>query len=213
MGTTDTTVPLPSDSLTNSSSTDKVPILRCVNKPTTSLPNHITCTEDFIRASAGFRRIDIMISQLKLFYQDTISFESLPADAVLDAGDLATMKKSACNTKPVPCPSSFGEVIHMDIVFGPEVSLGNVHYALLLTDRFSGMNYLYPLQNLTTNIQKQLECFFSHLGFVPTRLITDFDTKLIGGKAREYLNSLLIHVNAAPENHQDHNGLPNATGR
>jgi hypothetical protein len=31
--------------------------------------------------------------------------------------------------------------------------------------------------------------------------------KLIGGKAREYLNSLLIHVNTAPANHQDKYGL------
>jgi hypothetical protein len=52
-----------------------------------------------------------------------------------------------------------------------------------------------------------LETFFSHLGFLPKRLITDFDTKLIGGKAREYLNSLLIHTNAAPAYRQDKNGL------
>jgi hypothetical protein len=31
--------------------------------------------------------------------------------------------------------------------------------------------------------------------------------KLIGGKAREILNSLLVHVNAAPSYHQDKNGL------
>lgn len=35
----------------------------------------------------------------------------------------------------------------------------------------------------------------------------DFDTKLIGGKGRKYLHSLLIHVNAAPSNCQDRNGL------
>jgi len=58
------------------------------------------------------------------------------------------------------------------------------------------MTYIYPLQNLTSDIKKQLETFFSHLGCLPKRLITDFDTKLIGGKAREYLNGLLIHTNA-----------------
>jgi hypothetical protein len=31
--------------------------------------------------------------------------------------------------------------------------------------------------------------------------------KLIRGKAQEYLNSLFIHVNAAPSYHQDKNGL------
>jgi hypothetical protein len=38
-------------------------------------------------------------------------------------------------------------------------------------------------------------------------LISDFDLKLIGGRAREYLNSLLIHVNSAPASRQDKNGL------
>jgi hypothetical protein len=135
------------------------------------------------------------------------SLDSLPPDAVLDPGDFASIKKSARNTTPVSRPSSFGDVIHMDIVFGPEVSLGNVHYALLFTDRYSRMTYLYPLQNLTSDIRKQMESFFAHLGFVPKRVISDFDTKLIGGKAREYLNSLLIHVNAAPSHRQDRNGL------
>jgi hypothetical protein len=69
------------------------------------------------------------------------------------------------------------------------------------------MSYLYPLQNLTSDIPKQLEAFFAHIGQPPTRLISDFDTKLIGGKAREYLNSLLIHVNATPAHRQDTNGL------
>jgi hypothetical protein len=33
---------------------------------------------------------------------------------------------------------------------------------------------------------------------IPKCLISDFDTKLVGGQAREYLNSLLVQVNAAP---------------
>jgi hypothetical protein len=69
------------------------------------------------------------------------------------------------------------------------------------------MTYIYPLQNLMSDTWKQLEAFIAHLGFLPKCLITDFDTKLIGGKAREYLNSLLIHINTAPGYHQDKNGL------
>jgi hypothetical protein len=60
------------------------------------------------------------------------------------------------------------------------------------------MTYLYPLQNLTSDIPKQMQTFFAHIGSPLRHLISDFDLKLIGGKAREYLNSLLIHVNAAP---------------
>lgn len=44
----------------------------------------------------------------------------------------------------------------MDILFGPEVAIGNIHYELLFTDRFRRMTYLYSLQNLTTDIKKQL---------------------------------------------------------
>jgi hypothetical protein len=125
----------------------------------------------------------------------------------LDEGDLSTIQKSSRNTTPVLRPAFFGDIIHMDIVFGPDVSIGNIHYGLLFTDRFSRMTYLYPLQNLTTDIRKQMESFFVHLGSPPKRLISDFDTKLIGGKSRKYLNSLHIHVNAAPTNRQDKNGL------
>ncbi len=160
-----------------------------------------------IRASVGFRRIDTIKGHLHDLYQDTICLDPTPPDAILDKGDLATLRKTPRNTTPVPRPNSFGEVIHMDIVFGPDISVGNIHYGLLFTDRFSRMMYIYPLQNLTSDISKQLETFFADLGLFPKRLISDFDNKLIGGKAREYLNSLKIHINAAPANRQDKNGL------
>ena len=60
---------------------------------------------------------------------------------------------------------------------------------------------------MTTDIKSQMEAFFAHIGMVPRRIISDFGTKLIGGHARDYLNSLLVHVNAAPSYRQDKNGL------
>jgi hypothetical protein len=104
-----------------------------------------------------------------------MKLDSIHVDAVFDIRDTATLHKSPHNTSPVPCPPSFGNVIHMDIVFGPEVSTGNIYY-----------------------IQKRLEFFFAHIGYYPKCLILDFDTKLIGGKARKNLNTLKIHMNAAP---------------
>ncbi len=191
----------------NTTSPAPVPILRCVDKASTSLPSRLTLTEDYIRASVGFRRIDTIKGHLQDLYQTTVHLDSLPADAVLDKGDLSTLQKRDRSTKPVVRPECFGDVIHTDIVFGPDIAIGNVHYGLLFTDRFSRMTYLYPLKNLTTDISKQIEAFFAFLGFIPKRLITDFNTKLIGGQAREYLNRLLIHVNAAPFYWQDKNGL------
>jgi hypothetical protein len=70
------------------------------------------------------------------------------------------------------------------------------------------MTYLYPLQNLTGDIQKQLEYFFAHVGIVTKQIVNGFDLKLIGSKARTYyLNSLFVHINAAPLYQQDKNGL------
>lgn len=67
------------------------------------------------------------------------------------------------------------------------------------------MTYLYPLQNLQSD--NSMATFFSHLGVIPHCLISDFDLKLIGGRARVYLNSLLVHMNATPTYCQDKNGL------
>jgi hypothetical protein len=175
-----------------------IPIVCSVDKPSTSLPNTITMNEDFLRASLGFRRIDTFKQHLPVLYQNNIRLDHTPADAVMDNSDLANTRKTKRNTSPVPRPSSFGDTIHMDIVFGPEVAIGNVHYGLLFTDCFSRMNYIYPLQNLTSDIPRQMNAFFTHIDMYPKRLISDFDLKLIGGKARDHLNSLLIHVNAAP---------------
>jgi hypothetical protein len=93
-------------------------------------------------------------------------------------------------------------VFHIDIIFGPEVSIGNIHYGLLCVDHHSRMTYMHPLQNLTSDIPKQLQSFFAHIGIIPKRILSDFDLKLIGGKAREYLNSLCVHVNATPSYRQ-----------
>ena len=184
-----------------------LPTIRSVDKPSSSISNIITVSEDFLRASMGFRRVDTVKKHFSTLYKDTLKLDNTPVDAILDPGDLATLHKKARNTTPTPRPAHFGDVMHMDIVFGPEVAIGNVHFGLMFSDRHSRMTYIYPLHNLTHDIPKQIEAFFAHLGFVPHRLITDFDLKLIGGRAREYLNSLLVHVNAAPANRQDKNGL------
>jgi hypothetical protein len=184
-----------------------IPIVRSVDKPSSSLPKNISMTEDYLRSCVGFRRIDTLRQHLKNLYQNTIKLDNMPPDAVHDPGFYATLRKKDRNTTPIPRPNQFGDIIHLDIVFGPEVSVGNVHYGLICVDRLSRMTYIYPLQNLTTDIRKQLELFFSHIGMIPHRIITDFDLKLIGGKAREYFNSLLMHVNAAPPYRQDKNGL------
>ncbi len=50
-------------------------------------------TEDHLRASVGFRRIDVMKKHLKTLYQPTILLDNTPADAILDPGFFASLKK------------------------------------------------------------------------------------------------------------------------
>ncbi len=166
-------------------SEDFIPIMRCVDKPSPTLPNTIKVSEDYIRSTVGFHKIDTMKKHFQSLYQSTVHLDNTPPDAILDLGSYATLKKKARNTVPVPRSSKFADVFHMDIIFGPEAAIGNIHYGLLFTDRHSRMTYLYPLRNLTSDIPRQLQAFFAHLGIVPRRLISDFDLKLIGGKARD----------------------------
>jgi len=189
---------------TSSSPSVPTPIVRSVDKPSSSLPHVITMSEDYLCSSLGFQCIDTLKQHFSELYNPTVCLYNSPPDAVLDPGHFASIRKSPRNTMPVPRSSYFGKVMHMDIVFGPEVA---VHYGLLFSDHHSRMNYVYLLRNLTADIPKQLEAFFAHIGFVPRRSISDFDLKLIGGRARKYLNSLLVHVNAAPATRQDRNGL------
>jgi hypothetical protein len=192
---------------TESDATPFIPIIHSVDKPSSSLPKNITMTEDLLRPCVGFRRIDLLKKNMSTLYQSTITLDTSTPDAVLEPGFYATIRKKDRNTAPVPRPHCFGDAVHLDIVYGPEISIRNIQYGLLCIDRFSRMTYLYPLQNLTGDIQKQLEAFFAHIGMVPKRIVTDFDTKLVGGTARAYPNSLLVHVNAAPSYRQDKNGL------
>jgi hypothetical protein len=49
-------------------------------------------SEDSIRACLGFRRVDTLKSHFKDLYCDTVTIDSLPPDARLDEGDLASIR-------------------------------------------------------------------------------------------------------------------------
>jgi hypothetical protein len=89
--------------LPNTSSTVQVPILRCIDKPSSSLPSKLTYTEDFLWVSVGFCRIETLKAQLGQLYADTVKLDNLPPDAVLDSGLLENLKKSPRNTTPRNC--------------------------------------------------------------------------------------------------------------
>jgi hypothetical protein len=142
-----------------------IPIICSVDKPSESLPKHVSMTEYHLCACVGYRRMDTLKKNLISLYQPTVLLDHTSPDAILDPGYYATLCKKDRNTTPVPRPKKFGDIFHIDIVFGPDISIGNVHYGLICVDRFSRMTYVYPLQNLTGEIQRQLESFFSTPGY------------------------------------------------
>lgn len=89
-----TTSTIPTTPISHQSTdSSRIPIIRCVDKPSTSLPNTISFSEDFLCASVGFRRIDTIHQHFSTLYKNTIHFDPTPADAVLDENHFATMKK------------------------------------------------------------------------------------------------------------------------
>lgn len=121
-----------------------VPTLRPVDKVSSTLPATVTINKDKLHSCLGFRNIDNVVKCITTHYQPTIKLTSTPSDPVMDLGDVATMQKKGRNTEAVERPKIFGEVFHCDKVFGPDIGIGNVHYALILVDRFGRFAYTYP---------------------------------------------------------------------
>ena len=97
---------------------------------------------------------------------------------------------------------------HMDIVYGDSVALHGYRYALLIVDAATRYIWIYGLTSLTGgSIVDALAMFRSEAGRLPRRFHSDFDKKLIGGKALRYIlqnNSRIIAANAG---RQSSNGL------
>eukprot|EP00957_Ditylum_brightwellii_P062604 4751607-Ditylum_brightwellii.AAC.1 len=56
--------------------------------------------------------------------QQTLTINDLGRDPIRDPGEMATMPKKNGNTTPISKPSTFGEVAHFDIVYGPGTAIG-----------------------------------------------------------------------------------------
>jgi len=83
------------------------PILRSVDKPSSSLPEKNSMSEDFIKACVGYRPIETLKKHFSSLYQPTVTLDHTPADAIIDAGHVATIRKKPRNTTPVVRPSSY----------------------------------------------------------------------------------------------------------
>ena len=76
----------------------------------------------------------------------------------------------------------------MDIGFGPTSAIGGIQYCLMLIDKSTKFRHMNPLKNLTSSIPRALKKFLNDVGKKPALIRTDFDKKLIGSDARNFLD-------------------------
>lgn len=164
-------------------------------------------TFDQLRRSFGFRNISKILPIIKATCKNNFHISTLDEEPIQDLGVTATVDKSKRNTTPIPLPEQFGDVIHMDIVFGSKSAINGIKYGLFLVDRATRYKTILPLKNLTTDILFQLQKFCQELGFVPKHFISDCDHKLFSLTIQQWLISNNSNVTVAPEGKQRQNGL------
>eukprot|EP00804_Cyclotella_cryptica_P023772 CCRYP_011153-RA/>CCRYP_011153-RA protein AED:0.32 eAED:0.22 QI:0/0/0/1/1/1/2/0/951 len=126
-------------------------------------------------------------------------------------GDFTTINEPP-RSKPLTKLRKYLDKVHMDIVFGNCLSLGGFRYAILLVDVATRYTWIYCLQTLTSNkIVTVLQDFCSDANGLPKTFHSDFDQKLIGGKALRWIKQNSSGLIATPSNRQSSNGLVERT--
>jgi hypothetical protein len=72
----DSSLPLVQHDTVSPLDPEVIPIIRSVDKPSSSLPNTISMTEDYIKTCVGYRCIDTIKRQFSNLYQPTVQFDN-----------------------------------------------------------------------------------------------------------------------------------------
>ncbi len=140
--------------------------------------------------------------------QPNISFNTADNDTHLISGKVANIKKSRCNTTPIPRPSAFLYVVHCDIGHSDCKAVGGTRFCLLLVDRATRSCWTYAFKSFChDNIKRAFQQFQVDSGSLPYRLYTEFYNKRIAGSTEQFLVENGCKVCASPNNHHDKNGF------
>ena len=189
-----------------SSTPNDVPCLptNSVNK---SLPKSASYSKDFLNQSIGYYNNANFIKYLPTTGNNSVTIQTKDGPPLSDEGHTATMRSKRRNTKQPTKTYAYSDVWHMDIGFGPTSAIGGIQYCLMLIDKSTKFRHMYPLKNLTSSIPRALKKFLNDVGKKPALIRTDFDKKLIGSDARNFLDEKNIRIEAAPPKRQHQNGL------
>ena len=115
--------------------------------------------------------------------------------------------KTQSNNHPI-----FFEVAHMDIAYGDTVAPGGIKFALVVVDRKTHYNFIFPLTECkSTTIINTLRKLKVTAGKLSRTLYMDFDPKLLSAKITTWYNSQNDIILAAPPKQQHQNGLVKRT--
>ena len=189
------------------------PPLRTHDLPISSLPKDVSFTVDQLQRRFGFRNINNILPQIRETSLPNYSISAQDTEPILDLGNTATIDKSKRNTTPINLPTKFGDVVHMDILYGSATAHGQIKYALYLIDRASRYKAIYPIKDLSNDILPNIQQFCNEMGTVPSRFICDCDQRLFSSEVQQWLTNNNSRINAAPEGKQRQNGLAEGTWR
>ena len=176
-------------------------------------PQKFSFTIDQLQRRFGFRNVSNILPQIRATSQQNYSISTTDTEPIIDLVNTATIDKSPRNTTPLALPNNFGDVVHVDILYGANTAHGGVKYALYLVDRSTRYKSIYPLTNLSTDILKQFKSYCNDIGLVPKQFICDCDRRLFSQDIKEWLEEGHSRINAAPEGKQRQNGLAERTWR
>jgi deoxyuridine 5'-triphosphate nucleotidohydrolase len=171
-----------------------------------ALPKVVSMTREAFSQSIGFRKPDFILKSLQQLSKVPISIQK-DANPRIDPGECASMRSARRNTDNNTTSLSYSDVWHIDIGFGPCAAIGGIKYTLLMVDKATRYKLVYGLKNLTTSLLQAMQQFVMDAGTKPKLLRTDFDTKIIGGRVKTYLNEQQIPIQASPPYRQHQNGL------
>jgi hypothetical protein len=183
------------------------PIPRPWNHVPSSTPAKVSFTPERLLKSIGFLSSSKMQKALESTSLPTVDILNLDKNPTLDPGETASLRAANRNKDKSPLPDNIGDVYHCDIGFGPTKAIGGVMYTLMFVDKKTRHKFVYPLENLTSDILTQVKQFLIDVNGICKAIRTDFDMKLIGGRVKEFLIEKQIDIDAAPPRQQHKNGL------
>jgi len=183
-----------------------IPNIRIEDKPLTGAPQATTLSIDQLKKAFGFRNIETIIKDIKAT-STNLHISTLDREPVIDLGETATIDRNKRNTNPLNLPSTLGDTVHMDVLYGSNTAIGGIKYALFLVDKATRHKFVYPLKSLKEDILPSLKQFCMDIGQTPKLIRTDFDHKLMGRQIRDYLIDNKCRLESAPPELQYQNGV------